>query len=111
MKNILSTSLKQFLTDFNLTSKDGIICFPANVNFTSSLVSLKLSIDIHIITIQPLKIDVMYLMYPDKEHQTLQLPDMFSISEDITEYSNNECLTIHGSSLIYGDYKLEIRPK
>jgi hypothetical protein len=110
MKKLFSTSLSQFVNDFNLSSINGVVCFPANVDFRCSFIVLKLFVDVHIISIDNLKMDVLYIMYSDKEQKKLDLPDMFSINDDITSYTKNEYLTIEGSSIIYGNYKLEIKP-
>ncbi len=110
MKKLFSTSLSQFVNDFNLSTSDGVISFPADVNFKCSFTALKLFVDVHVISIENLKMDVIYLLYPDKEQKKLELPEMFSITDDVTSYLKNECLIIEGNSLIYGHYKLEIRP-
>lgn len=110
MKKLHTTNLNQFVSDFNLSSENGVICFPANVDFKCSFTVLKLFVDVHIISIENLKMDVIYLLYSNREQRQLNLPDMFSINDGVTDYTKNECLVIKGNSIIYGDYKLEITP-
>ncbi len=103
----ISKPLEDFITDFNFKKKDNNICFDAIVYFSTANDILKISTEVHIVTIND-EFDFVYLLQPNIPKQNI--PDSYSIGSEKFNYLKDMALIIKGHTPLYGEYILSIHP-
>jgi hypothetical protein len=101
-----STELTSFINEFNLKNSNGVVSFPAKVNFAVKNIEHVVVCEVQIITSNAL--NSIYLLY--KEEGASFLPDMFTAAANVFRYINNHCLKIKGLSPKVGEYLVSIFP-
>ena len=105
---ILSHSLSQFISDFKLEKKDQIICFEATCYFSTASNVIQIQTEVQIVTINPLEMDVLYLLSPDVYKYLI--PEMYALGKENYSYRKDVALIIKGHSVMHGAYVLSIHP-
>ena len=100
-------SLSGFITDFNLTRQDGIICFDSTIYFSSYTNFIQMPTEVQIISME--NIELVYLLSPDID--SFFIPDMYTVGKEFFKYIKNAALIIKGHSTIQGRYTLSIHPE
>lgn len=100
-----SSELNDFIDEFNLKNSNGVVSFPATVNFAIRNIEHVVTCEVQIITSNAL--NSIYLLH--KEDGSF-LPDMFTAAANVFRYINNHCLKIKGLSPKVGEYLVSIFP-
>ncbi len=103
-----SPPLVAFITEHGLEQPNGVICFNADVHFTSKTNVFKFISPVHVITITLKHMDVIYLLNPDIDNEKIKTMytnnQRFRYSEDTKQFE------IRGKSKRYGYYSVYIFP-
>ena len=100
-----SSELTEFIDEFNLKNSNGVVSFPATVNFAIRNIEHVVTCEVQIITSNAL--NSIYLLL--KEEGSF-LPDMFTAASNVFRYINNHCLKVKGLSPKVGEYLVSIFP-
>jgi hypothetical protein len=100
-----SSELTDFIDEFRLKNSNGVVSFPATVNFAIRNIEHVITCEVQIITSNAL--NSIYLLL--KEEGSF-LPDMFTAAGNVFRYINNHCLKIKGLSPKVGEYLVSIFP-
>ena len=101
MRNI--EAINKFITGFNLKHPDGMISFPARLNFNTNGHSRERYSEVHIVT--SANLNTIYFL--NKNLQTEDFRDIFKAPRDIFHYVSDKCLIIKSKET---DNYVEIYP-
>lgn len=99
--------IDEFIEDFHLLKPDGLICFTANVLYSTNAKMERFDCEVSIATTIASEPDVIYLLSP--KLQAMGIKDKFVIEKEKIEYLKNTCLLIDGKSSGSG-YHIGINP-
>jgi hypothetical protein len=103
---LVTTSLSDFIQDFNLLKKAGIICFDANIYFITSKKNIQIQTQVQIVSITNKVLDEVYLLNPNIEKYGFN--DTYIFGREKFKYFENFGLYIKSYSPKHGYYFLNI---
>ena len=104
----LNKSLCNFIATFELEHPTKGICFDAKLYVYTAKIKIEAESEIHIVTIDRKKLDVLYILDPLINVEGL--PDMFLINDFEVSFSKEYGLKLKGMSSTLGAYSLIIQP-
>lgn len=102
------TPLIDFISDFELLNKDGIVVFDAALDIFISDITLQSRSEVHIITSIPATFCTIYLVHTDVRIN--DIPSMFTSDKHHFKYITKQYLQIEGSSIMNEKFIINIIP-
>jgi len=104
----LNKSLCDFITTFKLEHPAKGICFEAKICFFSEQLKMEAKSEIHIVTIDGKRLDVVYILSTTIGIE--DFPDMFVMEDFEVSFNQQHGLKLEGFSSKWGIYTLVIQP-